>query len=86
MQFFGFIGLIAIFLGMLGSTYIAFKKLVLDVGIFTTHGPLFIVSMFSILTGIQFIVFGILSDVLIRIYHTTNERKTYKIRETVNMN
>ena len=84
LQLFGAIGLIFISLGTLGGFFLTYRKLFQSAQILAEHGPLFIVSIFCLLVGVQFITFGIMSEVLIRIYHKTNNRKTYKIRERIN--
>lgn len=84
LEFFGLIGLFFMFLGSCGGSFVAFRKIVLGVPILM-HQPLFIVSIFTFVIGLQFILFGILGEVLTRIYYATTGRKIYSVKRKVNL-
>ncbi len=85
LHFFGTIGLTFIGLGMIGGLFLLIKKVFFHIAILEMHGPLFIVSVFGILIGFQCVMFGIISEVLTRIYHRTADRKIYSVKETINL-
>ncbi|RMH59782.1 MAG: glycosyltransferase [Candidatus Hydrogenedentota bacterium] len=83
LEFFGLIGLFFLLLGCGGSLFVAYRKLIQQVPI-AYHGPLFLVSIFLLGLGIQFVLFGILGEVSTRIYYASTGRKTYTVREEIN--
>ena len=85
LQFFGLIGLLFIGAGGLGGVFLTFKKIAFGTPILAEHGPLFIVSIFLLLAGIQFIFFGLMTEVLSRVYYSTSKKKSYRVRQTVNI-
>ncbi|HEY9582879.1 MAG TPA: glycosyltransferase family 2 protein [Candidatus Paceibacterota bacterium] len=84
LYFFGLFGLSMLSLGGLGTVFLIIRKLS-GVLILTEHGPLFITSIFLLLVGIQLILFGLMTEVLSRVYHSSTNKKTYRIRQTVNI-
>ena len=82
LYFFGLFGLSFLGLGGLGTVFLVYRKLS-GVFILVEHGPLFITTIFLLLVGVQLILFGIMTEVLSRIYHTTSGKKTYRIRRSV---
>lgn len=63
------------------SAAVLFKKFYL--GIFVKDQPLFLVSIFFGLVGIQLVLMGLLAEILIRTYHEIENRPTYFIREKI---
>src|SRR3989344_5233824 len=45
--------------------------------------PLLVVSIFFILVGIQFIIFGLLAEIMVRIYFESQKKPTYFIKKIV---
>jgi len=83
LYFFGLFGLSMLGLGTAGAVFLIIRKLS-GVLILVEHGPLFITSIFLLLVGIQLILFGLMTEVLSRVYHKTSNKKTYRIRRSVN--
>src|SRR3989344_2799031 len=83
LYFFGLFGLSMLGLGTAGAVFLIIRKL-FGVAILTEHGPLFITSIFLLLVGIQLILFGLMTEVLSRVYHKTSNKKTYRIRKSIN--
>ncbi len=60
-----------------------YKKYAL--GIFVKDQPLFHVSVFCGIVGVQLILMGLLAEIMVRVYYETRGRQSYFVRETVNM-
>ncbi len=59
-----------------------YHKLVLD--IYVHRNPFVLISVFLLLVGMQFVMMGVLAEILIRIYHEAQKRPVYSVRETLN--
>lgn len=77
---FGSIGLVMGGIGFLIGGYLVCLRLFYNEGLMDR--PLFFVSFFLIILGVQFFVLGILADIMLKIYFSQNERSNYLI-ETV---
>jgi len=81
-HFFGIFGLILFILGFIPFTYLIFLKL-------TGHPiggrPLLIISVLFILAGIQMFTTGIISEILMRIYFESRDKKPYVAGRVVNL-
>jgi len=53
--------------------------------VFVKDQPLFLVAIFLAIVGVQLLLLGILSEVLIRVYYEINNRPPYFIKETAGM-
>ncbi len=81
MHFFGWAGFASFFLGFLsGAAAILYKFN----GINFNRTPLPLLVVFFLIMGVQFILMGILAEILIRIYHEPQGRSTYAIRQRIN--
>jgi glycosyltransferase involved in cell wall biosynthesis len=77
---FGGTGILFIFLSFWAGLFPVVDKFFLDRwGPFRV--PFMILSVFLGLLGAQFIVFGLLAEILIRIYYENNDERPYKIAE-----
>jgi len=81
LQFFGLFGLFLSFLGMALGVYLLVKKFIFNTAIMVSHGPLMITVVLMIVIGIQSITFGLLAEMLTRIYHRSAGAKIYSISE-----
>ena len=63
---------------MLGSLLIAKYGFGEDIG----TRPMLIVGTLAMLSSVQFICFGIMAEMLTRIYHESGNRTTYVVRNT----
>ncbi len=84
MHFFGMIG-IGINLAAALCTLRLFRDVFLHGGQASDNGFL-ILAVFLFMVGIQVIMIGLLAELLIRVYHESQKKKTYAIREIVNEN
>lgn len=82
-HFFGGLGFLLFFLGGLSGTVAIVLRLFF--GLHLVQTPLPILTALFLIMGVNLIMMGILSEMLMRTYYEVNERKPYRIRETVNI-
>jgi len=80
---FGGLGMFCIFLGVLASVITLIQKWIY--GIWVHRNPMISISIFFLLVGFQFVMMGLLAEIMIRIYHEAQNHPPYWIRETVNL-
>lgn len=79
MHFFGVLGTIIFFAGILVLTWLSIEKLLLNtVGI--ANRPVFYLGILSVIVGVQLFIAGFLGELISR---SAAERNTYKITETI---
>lgn len=83
MHFFGGAGFFSLFAGL--ATFIAALILKFGYGMNLNRNPLLLVSVFSCIIGVMFILLGLLAEILVRIYFTTNNKKSYIVKEKINL-
>lgn len=74
--FLGFSGLAATV-----GLFLLYRKFVMGVDIFQAHGPLALFASVLMLTGIQFLAIGLISEILMRIYFESQDKKIYSVRK-----
>jgi hypothetical protein len=52
-------------------------------GVGLSDRPLFLLAILMVIIGVQFIVSGILADIMLKVYYGQNERKNYLIERVV---
>jgi glycosyltransferase involved in cell wall biosynthesis len=77
LHFFGSFGA----LGVLSGSFISFLLLIMKVmnphqSVMDQHGPLFVIGGVLILAGIQMLAIGLLGELQVRHYYTTNQQRT----------
>ncbi|HLC67140.1 MAG TPA: glycosyltransferase family 2 protein [Candidatus Nanoarchaeia archaeon] len=77
---FGGLGLMTFFLGFLSGVYLTYQKFVLHQSI--AGRPLLMLTVLLLVLGVQFIIFGLMSDILIKVYFT-GKNKSYSIEKIV---
>ena len=77
-HFFGPLGLICFFLGSIISTYLLILKIL---GNDIWGRPILILGITLLLAGIQFLTFGVIAELIMRVYYESQNKKTYNIRE-----
>lgn len=82
MHFFGRVGLASLFLGLISGIITLIYKFVLGLSLRTTQLPL--LTVFLVIIGIQFILMGILAEILIRIYYEPRDKSPYAIKDKIN--
>jgi glycosyltransferase involved in cell wall biosynthesis len=80
---FGPPGLLATVAGTLLMVYLAMQRLVFGVPL--ADRPIVLLAIVLVLLGVQFIALGLLGEVLARLYHESQGKPVYVIRETLGM-
>ncbi len=78
MHFFGGLGIITLGTGLLFSVYLLILKMM---GQDISDKPLLIPGLLLILTGIQFIIIGIIAEIQMLTYFETHKKTLYRIRK-----
>lgn len=78
---FGGLGLLLGITGTLLGGYMGIERLFFGVGL--SDRPLFLLAILMVIIGVQFIVSGILADIMLKVYYGQNERKNYLIEKVV---
>jgi glycosyltransferase involved in cell wall biosynthesis len=81
MHVFGTGGLIICTVGALATLYFIIERLFFNMGL--SDKPLFILSILSVIIGLQFIAFGILADITLKTYYNQKKFKNYRIDKTM---
>jgi len=78
-QLFGGWGFLALFLGSASAVAVILMKILR--GTDMTGNPLLYLAILLLVVGIQFILMGLLAELLVRTYHESQNRPTYVIKE-----
>ena len=78
-QVFGTLGLLASVAGIVTGLYLTFMKLVYGVAL--ADRPLLLLAILLIMIGAQFITMGLLGELMVRIYHESQDKPIYMVRE-----
>jgi glycosyltransferase involved in cell wall biosynthesis len=54
-------------------------------GVWVHRNPLILLAIFLFILGVQFIMIGLLAEILIRTYHESQGKKTYIIKEVISV-
>lgn len=76
---FGSLGLGSIFVGFLTLMMVGYRKFFL--GVYVHRDPLFLITIFLVLLGVQFILMGLLAELLVRVYFESQRKHVYEIKE-----
>ena len=83
MHIFGGSGLIMGFAGLFITGYLILEKLLFSVGL--SERPLFLIGILFIIVGVQFIAIGLLADIMLKVYYSQNQRKSYLIEKIMGL-
>jgi hypothetical protein len=81
LQFFGLLGIAGAGSGLLIGAYVLFKKLYYHMSVMQEHGPLMLLSIALLVSGIQFISMGLLGEIMARTYYESQNKPIYALRE-----
>ena len=81
LQFFGQFGLLCTSIGGVISLVLFFEKIFLHTVIMVKHGPLLLLAIALIVSGIQFLSLGLLGEMLARTYYESQNKPIYAVRE-----
>ena len=79
LHFFGGVGAAMIAVSGLLAGWLLFKKLFWREAIFIENGPMLIFAAVTFLGGLQFLGFGLLGDLLARLYYAPERRDIYNV-------
>lgn len=77
---FGTFGMIAFGISMLAGLWAIIKKLE-GISFILTPLPILAIVMFAV--GVQFLLMGLLAEMLVRTYHESQAKRIYAVRETI---
>ncbi|MGB9178180.1 MAG: glycosyltransferase family 2 protein [Pyrinomonadaceae bacterium] len=78
---FGTCGILAFLVSLLAGLYAVFLKVIHKADFVQTPLPILAIVMFAV--GIQFLLMGLLAEMLVRTYHESQEKRIYAVRETI---
>jgi glycosyltransferase involved in cell wall biosynthesis len=78
---FGGLGILTGFFGVLAGFYLLYEKFFLGEAI--SNRPLLMLSVLLIVIGIQFLVFGVISDILVKVYYSEGRKNYYIENENI---
>jgi glycosyltransferase involved in cell wall biosynthesis len=81
LQFFGPIGLLSGFIGLIISFYLSLQKIFMGLNI--GGRPMLLLGALLIIVGIQFIGMGLLGEMMVRVYHETQKKPIYVIKKVI---
>lgn len=81
LQFFGLLGIGGTGAGLLIGAYVLFEKLYYRMSVMQQHGPLMLLSIALLVSGIQFISMGLLGEIMARTYYESQNKPIYALRE-----
>ncbi len=86
MHFFGSFGALGILVGsMISAVLMGMKILEPSQNVMDQHGPLFVIGGVLIVAGIQMLAIGLLGELLVRHYYTTEHRAPYAIDRVIRL-
>jgi hypothetical protein len=80
-QLFGLVGLVCAAAGLGLTAYLGFQRLVL--GMPLADRPVVLLAILMAVVGVQFVSIGLLGEMLVRTYHESQAKPTYRVREIV---
>jgi glycosyltransferase involved in cell wall biosynthesis len=80
---FGTFGMIAVVISLLAGLYALFLKIFHKADFVQTPLPILAIVMFAV--GVQFLLMGLLAEMLVRTYHESQNKRVYAVRETIGL-
>src|SRR4026209_95886 len=81
---FGSFGMLAFAISLLSGLYALFLKIVHRADFVQTPLPVLCIEMFAV--GVQFLLMGLLAEMLVRTYHESQSKAIYAVRERLGFN
>lgn len=76
---FGMFGMFAFAISLLAGLYAVFLKIINEADFVQTPLPILAIVMFAV--GVQFLLMGLLAEMLVRTYHESQAKSIYAVRE-----
>jgi glycosyltransferase involved in cell wall biosynthesis len=83
LHFFGRPGLVCFFGGTGVGLFLVAKKLIVGGDVFTKHAPLLMFAVLMVLAGVQLLCFGLLGEMLTRVYFESSQRTIYAVEKVI---
>jgi glycosyltransferase involved in cell wall biosynthesis len=80
LQFFGALGLLCLSGGAAIGVWVFVRKAILNEGLMANHGPLLLLGMALVMSGVQFLAIGLIGELLSRTYYETQNKPVYNVR------
>ena len=81
---FGSFGMLAFAISIVGGLYAVFLKIFHKADFVQTPLPILCIVMFAV--GVQFLLMGLLAEMLVRTYHESQAKRIYAVRERLGFN
>jgi glycosyltransferase involved in cell wall biosynthesis len=81
LQFFGLLGMGGAGLGFVVAVFLVYEKFYHHVPMMTEHGPLMLLAVALLVSGMQFISIGLLGEMMARTYYESQNKPIYALRE-----
>lgn len=78
---FGGLGLLSAIIGFALAIYLVVGRIAFGIGL--ADRPLFLLAILMIIIGVQFMVFGVLADIMLRVYYRQSGKRNYIIEEVI---
>lgn len=83
LQFFGLFGLAALGIGGAIHVFLLGKKVLLGTHLMVEHGPLMLLGIALVISGIQFLSLGLIGEMVARTYYESQKKPVYAVREVL---
>jgi len=81
LHFFGPLGFVSLAAGVVAGGWVGLTKLLTGAPVFLAHGPLLLLSAVLVQTGIVLIAFGLIAELVMRIYLDGRQRRIYALAQ-----
>lgn len=78
---FGGLGLISALVGIALGLYLVIGRMFFDMSLM--NRPLLLLAILLVVIGVQFVVSGVLADIMLKIYYGQNSRKNYVVERVI---
>lgn len=80
-QIFGFVGLLFLFCGTVIGTYLSIIRLFFGQPL--ADRPLLLLAVLMVVLGVQFVIMGLLGELVVRTYHETQGKPIYMVKDVL---
>lgn len=81
--FFGGIGIGFTIIAAFTMFYVLYQKMFWIPSVMVHKNPLFLLALFTFLLAVVLVMMGLIAELLMRTYHESQNKKTYRIREKI---
>ncbi|OHB44909.1 MAG: glycosyl transferase [Planctomycetes bacterium GWC2_49_10] len=81
---FGGTGVVMALMAFVSGLFVLYQKFISEGHLAMNRNPLLVLTALLITTSVQFILMGLLAEILVRTYHESQNRTTYVVKEKIN--